>query len=304
MTARPGDGVALGALVDSARLEFAEAGLSEAALDARLLICAAAGAEHAELVADGERMIAGCALVTAEAFVARRIAGEPVSRILGRREFWSLPFEITEATLDPRADSETLIDAVLEVSDRLGWRERALRICDLGTGSGCLLAALLKEFPQATGLGVDRSENAVAAARRNAAALGLGRRADFVCSDWSNPVSGRFDVVVSNPPYIPSGEIAGLEREVRDHDPRTALDGGADGLDAYRRIAGTVADILGPGGWLFLEIGVGQGRDVQEILRLAGAVPDTGLPPVVHDLAGRARCVRAMFAKPGTVYSG
>lgn len=304
MTAGAGEGVALGALVDRARLELAEAGLTEAALDARLLICAASGADHAELVSGGERMIAGCALVTAEAFVARRIAGEPVSRILGRREFWSLPFEITEATLDPRADSETLISAVLEVSDRFGWCERALRICDLGTGSGCLLAALLKEFPQATGLGVDRSENAVAAARRNAVALGLGHRADFICGDWCNPVSGRFDIVVSNPPYIPTGEIAGLGCEVRDHDPRSALDGGADGLDAYRQIAVTVGDILLPGGWLFLEIGAGQGRDVQEILHLAGAVPDTGLPPMVHDLAGRARCVRAIFAKAGTVRSG
>ena len=304
MTASTGDGVVLGALVDRARLEFAEAGLTEAALDARLLICAASGADHAELVSGGERMIAGCALVAAEAFVARRIAGEPVSRILARREFWSLPFEITEATLDPRADSETLISAVLEVSERFGWRERTLRICDLGTGSGCLLAALLKEFPQATGLGVDRSENAVAAARRNAEALGLGRRADFICGDWSDPVSGRFDVVVSNPPYIPTGEIAGLEREVRDHDPHAALDGGADGLDAYRRIAVSVADILLPGGWLFLEIGAGQSGDVQEMLREAGARLDGDLSPVVSDLAGRARCVRAMFAKAGTVCSG
>ncbi|KMO27620.1 SAM-dependent methyltransferase, partial [Methylobacterium tarhaniae] len=172
-------------------------------------------------------------------------AGEPVARIIGAWEFWGLPFGLSSDTLVPRPDTETLVEAALGLG--LG-PDAPHRLADLGTGSGCILVALLTEWPQAVGLGIDRSPGACVTARANAARNGVADRAAFAVGDWASALSGPFDVVVANPPYIASEVIAGLSGEVRDHDPRLALDGGADGLDAYRTILAQVPRLLAPGG--------------------------------------------------------
>lgn len=286
------DGLRLRDLAALARDELAAAEIDGADLDARLLVCAAADADHAELVAGGDRVVARAAIGLLQQFISQRVDGVPVSRILGRREFWSMEFEITPGTLDPRADTETVVEAALQAVDATGERDRTLRICDLGTGSGCLLVALLSELPRATGLGVDVSADALSVARRNAAANGVNGRAHFVQSSWLDAVSGGFDLIVSNPPYIRSGDIASLAREVRDHDPVAALDGGADGLAAYRRIIGDARERLSGGGWLVLEVGAGQAAEVCKMMVDAGYAMGRALPEIVCDLAGHERCVR------------
>ncbi len=224
-----------------------------------------------------------------EAFAARRIAGEPLARLLGTWEFWGLPMRLSAATLVPRADSETLIEAALARLDTQGRRRERWRALDLGTGSGCLLLALLHEAPLATGLGIDRAPDAVATARDNAARLGLSGRALFRTGDWAAGVDERFDVVLSNPPYIPSADIATLETAVREHDPHLALDGGADGLDAYRRIAAALPGLLAPEGFAVLE----HGHDQREAV--AAILGDAGLAVVESrsDLAGLPRALLA-----------
>jgi release factor glutamine methyltransferase len=209
-----------------------------------------------------------------------------VSRLVGEREFWSLPFAVTPATLDPRPDSETLVEAALA---RTADRAAPVRLLDLGTGSGCLLLALLHELRAAWGVGTDRSAAAVAAARANAVRLGLADRARFVVADWAAPLAGRFDIVLANPPYIERGAIAGLAPEVARHDPVLALDGGPDGLDAYRAILAGLEALVAPRGRAYLEIGDGQAGAVSALLEAAGFA-DLEL---AHDLAGRARCLVA-----------
>lgn len=201
---------------------------------------------------------------------ARRLAGEPLWRVIGEREFWGLPFRLSPDTLEPRPDSETLIEAALET---LGPRRHdPLAILDLGTGTGCLLIAMLHECPAARGVGIDLSTGACETARANASANGLAERAEIRQGAWTHGLEGRFDLILSNPPYIPSGEIAGLSREVRDHDPLLALDGGPDGLGPYRIFAQTLPDHLAPGGTVVLEIGAGQEDDVIAIMREGGFV--------------------------------
>ena len=287
------DGATLRNLASQVRRDLEAVGITEAHLDARLLVCAATGTEHSDLVSDGDRPVRTEAVELARMYVARRAAREPVSRILGRREFWSLDFELNDATLDPRADSETVIEAVIGLRAHMPWHDGLLRICDLGTGSGCLLVALLTEFAHATGVGTDISAYALEMAGRNADAHGVSARADFVRADWTNGLTGPFDVIVSNPPYIASADIAGLAREVRDHDPRRALDGGADGLDAYRRIIGPARDLLSPGGWLAVEVGDGRASAVRQMMLDAGYILDRPEVSVVCDLGGHPRCVRA-----------
>lgn len=231
----------------------------------------------------GEAAAAGLAQLA-----ARRLAREPVHRILGRRAFWTLDLAITPAVLDPRPDTETLVEAALA----LAGPRRPARILDLGTGSGALLCALLVEWPEAIGIGVDRSIEACRVARRNAEVCGLGARALIVAGDWGAGLAGPFDVVVSNPPYIPSDAIRGLDPEVRDHDPALALDGGADGLDAYRAIVPLAARLLGPGGLLAVEVGWTQAADVAELLVRAG-LDDVGRR---RDLGGRERVVSGRAA--------
>jgi len=262
-----------------------EHGIDTPELDARLLVGQALGLDHAALVAQAARPLGAAEAAALDALVARRLAHEPVARILGAREFWSLPLRITPAVLVPRPETETVVEAVLAVAER----DRPLRIADLGVGSGAILLALLRELPMAFGIGSDRDPAALAVARDNAQRLGLAARAGFVLCDFGTAL-GACDVVVSNPPYIPTQHIAALAPEVRDHDPRAALDGGPDGLAAYRAIAADAARFLAPGGWLAVEIGIGQENTVPALLDARGlAVAGAAR----RDLAGHPRVVMA-----------
>ena len=253
------------------------------ALDARLLLGMALGG--AEAVLPHETVtLDGPALARLGELVRRRAGGEPVSRIRGWREFYSLRFGITPDVLDPRPDSEILVAAALEW---LSARPEAPRVLDLGTGSGCLLLSVLHNCPEAAGTGVDSSAAAVECARRNAAALGLSERVKFRCADWGRGIDGAYDAVLANPPYIPGPDLAGLAPEVRCHDPAGALAGGADGLDAYRTLLPAVATRLDAGGRAFVEIGKGQEGAVEALAGDSGLVRD-GL---LADLAGTPRCL-------------
>jgi release factor glutamine methyltransferase len=268
-----------------------DGGIETAALDGRLLLCHASGLTHEALIARNREALPPEAVALLDGYVARRLQGEPVSRIKGNREFYGRHFEVDAHTLDPRPDTETLIEAALAFVTQNGWRDRPLRLLDLGTGSGCILLTLLAELPQAQGIGTDMSEGALRRAAGNASRLGLADRARFIASDWFDGVPGRFDLILSNPPYIASGEIAGLAREVSGFDPMLALDGGADGLDAYRCIAKGALQALKEGGQLVVEIGSTQAEAVADIFRAAGL--NVGEDSVHFDLAGRARCVLA-----------
>jgi release factor glutamine methyltransferase len=242
--------------------------LDDAESESRMLLLGAAGLTRLDLILNPERVLANDAAETLEAFVARRLAGEPATRILGARAFWTLDLRVTPDVLDPRPDSETIVIAALEA---IGTRKgEALRILDLGTGSGALLLAMLSECPQATGVGVDLSGEACAIARENAVKNGLAGRADIVQGCWTDGLTETFDVVVSNPPYIETAVIADLAREVRQHDPMLALDGGEDGLTAYRKIAQALSAILRPDGVAVLELGIGQGPAVAGLAEAAG----------------------------------
>ncbi|BBK30712.1 release factor glutamine methyltransferase [Stella humosa] len=274
------------ALVADAAARLAAAGIEDARREARLILAHAALSPGQVLFPRDVRLDQAGRARFAEA-LARRVAREPLSRILGRREFWSLPFGLGPDALDPRPDTETLVEAVLM---RLSDRGRAWRILDLGTGSGCIALALLSELPAAVAVGVDRSPAACGIARDNAHALGLGGRFHPMVADWGSALGpGGFDLVVSNPPYIPSADIAGLEPEVARHDPLAALDGGADGLSAYRRIVPDLPRLLAPGGLAGLEIGLDQAASVGALLAAAGLGPVA----LVADLAGHDRCLLA-----------
>jgi len=240
------------------------AGSASPGLDARLLVEGSLGVESA----DPDLILTAEALARLGDFTARRIAGEPVWRILGEREFWGLPFRLSPATLEPRPDSETIVETAL--AQLAGRREEELKLLDLGTGTGCLLIALLSELPRARGLGIDLSEEACRTAAANAALNGVDGRVTFRQGSWTDGLAGRFDLIVSNPPYIPSAEIATLSVEVREHDPLLALDGGADGLGPYRLFASALPPLLAPGGVIVFEIGAGQGPDVVALMRAGG----------------------------------
>ncbi|RIA55485.1 peptide chain release factor N(5)-glutamine methyltransferase [Dichotomicrobium thermohalophilum] len=285
--------LAAGIAVEAARQTltrvFREGGIVTPALDARLLLMAACGVSHAELIRHPERVLTEDERTCLVACAARRLGGEPVSRILGSRAFWGLEFRVVPETLDPRPDTETLVEAVLAA---LPERDAPLRLLDLGTGTGCILIALLSECPGATGIGTDISQASLLNARENARRVGVASRAHFLQGEWLRGIGGSFDVVVSNPPYIARAELAGLSREVREHDPEAALDGGADGLDAYRAILGDIDRVLKPGGFAAFEVGRGQAAAVSAMMADAGLVP--ALPhgvAVVHDLAGIERAI-------------
>jgi release factor glutamine methyltransferase len=248
---------------------FRAAGLESPVIDSRLLVCYALGLDRLALLRDPHHPVANNAAKLRDA-AQRRLAHEPVSRIIGERHFWGRPFKITPDTLDPRPDSETLVAAALEIAEPiLAVRGAApLRLLDLGTGSGCLLLTLLAELPTATGVGVDISAGAVTVARENAVALGLADRAEFVTGSWADGLAGPFDIIVSNPPYIRSGDLAGLAPTVAAYDPVLALDGGDDGLAAYRQIIATSLKLTEPGAVVF-EVGQGQAGDVQQLLAAA-----------------------------------
>lgn len=263
------------------------AGIASARLDARLLVAEALGVAPQVVFTRPETLLPPAQADRLDGLAARRERREPVSRILGRRGFWTLDLALGPHTLDPRPDSETVVEAVLaELPDRTA----ELRLLDFGTGSGCLLLALLSELPAAYGIGVDRSGGALAVAAANAAACGLAQRADFVLADWGRSLSGCFDAIVSNPPYIRDGDIAGLDPEVAGWDPPLALAGGADGLGCYRALAPDVARLLAPAGVAALEVGQGQAAEVAGILQQAGLA----VRAVRRDLGGVERCVVAV----------
>lgn len=268
---------------------LSSAGIDGAAREARLILQHVSAIPVAAQIAFSERKVAAEAVALFDQAVARRRQREPLSHILGFREFWSLSFRVTRDTLDPRPDSETLIEAVLEELKQSGadWRTRNWRLVDFGTGTGCLLLALLSELPQAQGLGIDLNPAAVVVARENAKRLGLADRALFQEGNWDQGLTESFDVVLSNPPYIPSADIAGLQPEVARYEPHLALDGGADGLVAYRCLADVLSRRMKPGGLAALEVGAGQAGDVVALMQQAGLrhVRD------MQDLQGHERVV-------------
>lgn len=274
----------VGDAIGPAARRLSAAGVPEARREARLLVALALGVEPAVVLGYPERPLDEAAARRLAGLVARRAGREPFSRLAGRRQFWSLDLEISPDTLDPRPDSETLIEAALEL---LPDRTAPLRILDFGTGSGCLLLALLSELPEATGVGIDILPGAAATARRNAAALGLAGRASFVAGRWGETISGRADVILANPPYIPSTEIERLAPEVARFEPRCALDGGSDGLAAYRELVRGTRRLLAPGGIALFEVGAGQAVPVEALLAGAGLAPRM----VKCDLSGIARCI-------------
>lgn len=276
----------IGSTVGDVAAALTAAGFDEPRRRARRLVAAALGVSAAEVFSQLDRMIPAADSERVAELLTRTLRHEPLSRILGRREFWGLEFHLSADTLDPRPETETVVEAVLA---RLTERTRPYRFLDLGTGSGCLLLSLLAEFRAASGVGVDRAPGAVLAARANAVRLGLAARAAFVVGDWAAALAGAFDAIVANPPYIATGDIAALPREVRDFDPHRALDGGPDGFDAYRAIAAVLPRLLAPGGVFAAEIGQGQEGAVAALLAGRGLAIDE----VVPDLAGIPRCVVA-----------
>jgi release factor glutamine methyltransferase len=272
--------------------------IDSAELDARILVGAVLDLDLTGMIAAAERRVTAAEAVRLEDAVRRRVAGEPVARIVGTREFWGLPLHLSAATLVPRPDTETVVELALEMLQALEMRddpERRLRIADIGTGSGAILLALLSEWPDAYGIGTDISVAALQTASRNAADLGLAGRAGFVACDYAAALSGAFDLIVSNPPYIRSADIAGLSIEVRDYDPRLALDGGTDGLDAYRALIPEAARLLAPGGALVVEAGHGQSGDIQRLIDAAGLTCER---PPKADLAGIRRAVAGRKKPP------
>ncbi len=276
-----------GSWLHQATARLAGAGIGQPQREARLLLAHHSGLPAERLMAFPETLVARPAAF--QALLARRMAGEPLSRITGRREFYGLSFVISTAVLDPRADSETLVDAAVSL-----WPNRRthLKIADFGTGSGCLLQALLSVYPAARGWGIDRSAAALQVARHNAAALGLASRCRFSRLDWQDSHrhrAGRFDLLAANPPYISQSGLRALPVEVAGYDPLGALDGGADGLAAYRHLLPVARRTLRRGGWLLLELGIGQAPQLHQLLLRAGFAP----PRQFRDLAGRIRVLAA-----------
>jgi release factor glutamine methyltransferase len=266
---------------------FAAAGLDSPALDARIIVGHALGLDHAALTGSAERALEAAERDRIAALAARRLGREPVARIVGTKEFWGLPLRLTPAVLVPRPETETVVTTALAAIDRDGARARPLRIADIGTGSGALMLALLSELPDAFAVGTDRSVATLRVARDNAQRLGLAARAAFVACDFAATLAGDFDLVVSNPPYVTSGEIAQLAPEVREHDPRLALDGGPDGLRAYRAIAADLPRLVGARGHTVIEVGAGQAPAVAALFVQKRPVVVTSVP----DLAGTPRAL-------------
>lgn len=277
-----------GLTVDAARRSLGkllrDASIDSPELDARLLIGAVLDLDLTGLAISALRVIDRQEAAQLSVFAKRRIAGEPVARIIGVKEFWGLPLKLSSTTLVPRADTETVVEASLDFI-RNNRRAHQLRIADIGTGSGAILLALLSELPDASGVGTDIDESALQTAADNAHRLHLAQRATFIRCDYTQALKGHFDVIVSNPPYIPTHEIASLDIDVRDHDPRRALDGGTDGLDAYRVIVAQTTSLLDAGGALLLEVGQGQSGDVERLMQNEGLT----VHPSRADLAGIPR---------------
>jgi release factor glutamine methyltransferase len=263
-----------------------QVGIENEDYEARVLVAYALGLPSATLYLEAPEHLSFRQGMDIEHYVERRCKREPLSKIVGEKEFWSLPFKVSKATLDPRPDSETLIEAVLEYFPD---HTANLSFLDIGTGSGCLLLAALQEYAHSTGVGVDVSSEALKIAQYNADALGMTARTTFLEGSWTDAVQGMFDIILSNPPYIATAEIATLALEVKEFDPLLALDGGEDGLEAYRQLMPLLAAVLQPQGYVFLEIGYTQQAAVEAF------VVEAGLQVVAcrQDLAGHPRCVVA-----------
>jgi release factor glutamine methyltransferase len=282
----------VGQTVETARraltARFKSSAIDSSEIDARLLAGAVLGLDLTGLITAAHRQLTANESTRLEDFARRRLRGEPVARILGHKEFWGLPLKLSTATLVPRPDTETVVELALELLRADGASSRQLRIADLGTGSGAILLALLSELPNAQGFGTDISAAALQTAETNAAHAGLSDRATFIACDYASGLSGPFDLIVSNPPYIRSADIADLAAEVREYDPRAALDGGADGFDAYRALIPQAARLLAPGAALVVEAGEGQSGQINALMTAAGLTP-AGAPKA--DLAGIQRAV-------------
>jgi release factor glutamine methyltransferase len=278
-------------LLRDAAAALAAAGIENVRLEARLLLAKAADATTEELISRGADETPAAVAKRLTGYIARRVCREPMAYILGEREFWGLPFKVSPAVLVPRPDSETMIEAALAMlPDRL----RLWRFLDLGVGSGCLLLTLLKEYEMAEGMGLELSHDALAIAQANADELGVASRARLCLGDWRQPgwdqrFVGAFDLVVSNPPYVRASDIAGLMPEVAEFEPRVALDGGVDGLDAYRAIVAAAPRLVAPGGHLLVELGDGQVPEIAELFRSAGLTVEGPW----NDLAGIERVLGA-----------
>jgi len=270
---------------------FRTAGIEDADVDARLLVGHALHLDRARLIAQSDRILEAREINVINALAARRLKREPVSRILGQKEFWSIALAITPDVLVPRPETETVVEGALDFVVRGGLRMEKLRILDIGTGSGALLLALLRELPNATGTGTDISTGALKVARENAARCGVEGRCTFVVCDIASVVEGPFDLLVSNPPYIAHNEITSLAPEVKNYDPTVALDGGDDGLAAYRAIAADAKRLLAPGARMFVELGAGQEAAVRDLFTNVGLI--AGI--VRTDLAGIPRVLGAGF---------
>jgi release factor glutamine methyltransferase len=288
-----------GQTVDGARrsltARFKSGHIDSAELDARILVGAALGLDLTGMIAAASRLLTSDESMRLEDFSRRRLKGEPVARILGLKEFWGLPLKLSAATLVPRPDTETVVELALEMLRATPVPNRRLRIADIGTGSGAILLALLSELPEACGFGTDISQAALRTASANAADLGLADRAEFVACDYAAALSEPFDLIVSNPPYIRSAEIGLLATEVRDHDPHRALDGGVDGLDAYRALIPQAARLLALQGALVVEVGRGQSAEVEGLMTAAGLMRER---PAKADLAGIRRAVAGRKLPP------
>jgi len=284
-----------GQTVEAARralsARFKSGGIESTELDARILAGHALNLDLTGLITSAQRRLTEDESARLDDFARRRLAGEPVARIIGEKEFWGLPLKLSPATLVPRPDTETVVELALELLRADGAPQRPLRIADLGTGSGAILLALLSELPGAQGFGTDISEQALKTAAANAVSAGLAARTTFIACDYASGLLGAFDLIVSNPPYICAADIAGLAVEVRDHDPRRALDGGADGLDAYRALIPQAARLLTPGGVLIVEAGEGQSGPINDLMTLSGlapaAAPKADLGGIPRAVAGR-----------------
>lgn len=264
--------------------ELKNAGIETAALDARLLLQHVLQISREALLLDTMPALSPSQKAEFSSLLAMRLAHKPMAQILGEREFWGHRFQVNEHTLIPRPDSETLISGLLA---HRRSREKAFRILDLGTGTGCLLLAALSEYPHATGLGVDISEQALEVARANAQSLGLEKRAEFKKSHWNAEINGVWDIILSNPPYIPTREIAGLAPDVAVYEPRLALDGGNSGLDAYRAIISFLPAYMAENGIALLEVGAGQAAEVAAMAVAQGLT----VTQKMCDLAGVERCI-------------
>lgn len=271
------------ALWTEVRKRLEAAGVDSPVVDARLLIEAGAGVDRIEIIADPRRELTEAQVAAVDALTRRREAREPISHILGKKAFWTFEVAVTRDVLTPRPETELLVEAAV----RLLPKDSPARVLDLGVGSGAIILAVLAERPFTTGLGVDVSEAALAVARANAERLGLSDRLELRQGDWTEGLEGQFHLVLSNPPYIPADEIAGLQPEVARHEPRLALDGGADGLAAYRRILSQLDRVLAPGGTFAFEVGRGQAENVRALAEAAGYATDAPL----SDIAGVARVV-------------